>query len=95
MTLRLVTNPCMDPANLPSDVRQSGYGAEVSGLVPVYARHAVPSSTSEAEHKLNPKRLLWMAYDKLLAQLMANEDELIDGFRYSRVCFLGDLTLAR
>lgn len=53
----------------------------MAGLVPVYARHAAPSTISEAEHKLNPKRLLWMAYDKLLAQLMDSE-ELSDGFRY-------------
>ena len=74
-------------ANLPSDIRQSQSGALVAGLVPVYRRHVMPTEVSSDDHVLNSKRLLWAAYDRMLAPLIPERDEdpdvhFVNGFRY-------------
>lgn len=79
----------MFAANLPAHVRHSKRGAEVAGLVPSYQKHSQPeASSSDPEHAKNAKRLLWAAYDQLLAPLTPErcqaeeQSQFVQGFRF-------------
>lgn len=83
---RCYINLCL-AATLPGYIRQSQVGAEVGGLVPVYMKHLMPSTLSSDDHPLNSKRLLWAAYDRMLAPLIPERTDdpdsvFMDGFRF-------------
>lgn len=74
-------------ATLPGHIRQSQIGAEVAGLVPVYMKHLMPDTLQPNDHALNSKRLLWAAYDRMLASLIPERTDdadsvFVDGFRF-------------
>lgn len=88
----------MNVVSLPEDVRQSQNGAHVVGLIPVYQRHLLPETFTDADHAANGKRLAWAAYDRLLAPLMDSRVEdpalFANGFRCDFVQFLHAINAA-
>ena len=86
-------------ATLPSSIRQSQTGAQVTGLVPIYMRHLMPATLTPDDHALNSKRILWAALERILAPLIPErmddpETCFVDGFRSVVILFIGHCLLA-
>ena len=53
----------------------------------MYMKHLMPSTLGPDDHALNSKRLLWAAYDRMLAPLIPERTDdpdsvFVDGFRF-------------